>query len=356
MVDQWGSWVANFGTKRIRIGATIVPYVFSDRIDFYLGVDFESEYAINDPSNEWRVTGDWTRDWDDVSGGVNIPSGGGTKVLWSEAVSSGHLYRVYGSPGQTLTASMTASIRNLFEDNKTATVSYSESATIPAVKPSAPALTATTSSASAISLSWTAPNNGGSTITGYTLQRSTSSTSGFTTIYTGTGRTFSSTGLTRATTYYYRVLATNSVGSSSYSTVRSATTLALAPNAPTAFTATPDVTTVELSWTAPTNNGGSAITGYTVKRGTTTLGHTGTGTTFTDTGLTPATAYSYTVAAVNAIGTSPTASVSTTTIGGVVNYWNGTAYVKILPKIWNGTAWVDANARIWNGTEWKYGI
>lgn len=90
------------------------------------------------------------------------------------------------------------------------------------------------------------------------------------------------------------------------------------PSAPTSFTATAvsGGTSVNLSWAAPSNNGGGAITSYTLKRGATTI-YTGSGTSFTNTGLTPVTAYSYTVLATNSAGNGPTASASATTSAGV---------------------------------------
>jgi len=42
--------------------------------------------------------------------------------------------------------------------------------------------------------------------------------------------------------------------------------------------------------------------------------------------------------------------------GGIINVWNGSAWVDGTPKVWNGSTWVTAQARVWNGTEWKYGI
>jgi len=90
------------------------------------------------------------------------------------------------------------------------------------------------------------------------------------------------------------------------------------PTAPQSFTATAvsGGTSVNLSWAAPSSNGGAAITGYTLKNGATTV-YTGTGTSITQTGLTPATAYSYTVLATNSVGDGPTASASATTSAGV---------------------------------------
>jgi Fibronectin type III domain len=97
-----------------------------------------------------------------------------------------------------------------------------------ATKPGIPTnLSATVLSSSEIDLSWNAPtNDGGSPITGYRIQSSTDGST-WTTIVknTGTtGTTYSDTGLFSNTTYYYRVFALNSVGSSYRSNIASATT------------------------------------------------------------------------------------------------------------------------------------
>jgi len=139
------------------------------------------------------------------------------------------------------------------------------------------------------------------------------------------------------------------------------------PTAPTSFTATAvsGGTSVNLSWAAPASNGGATITSYTLKRGATTI-YTGSGTSYTNTGLTPVTAYSYTVLATNSIGDGPTASTSVTTSAGVPSapvlsgyqttqgdseypsyhyiYWtvpanNGSAITGYRVEYFNGTSW-----------------
>lgn len=72
-----------------------------------------------------------------------------------------------------------------------------------------------------------------------------------------------------------------------------------APTVPTGLSATPGNTQVALSWTASTDAVG--VTGYKVRRGGTVVG-TPSGTSYTDTGLTNGTSYSYTVSAVDAAG------------------------------------------------------
>src|SRR5438445_989087 len=94
--------------------------------------------------------------------------------------------------------------------------------------PTAPtSLTSTAASSSQINLSWTAPYNGSSTITGYQIDRSVNSDSIWSTIVsntTSTSTTYSNTGLSLNTTYNYRVSAINSIGTSNSSNTASATT------------------------------------------------------------------------------------------------------------------------------------
>lgn len=93
---------------------------------------------------------------------------------------------------------------------------------------------------------------------------------------------------------------------------------ALAPAAPTGLTVTPSAAQAVLSWTAPTNNGGAAITDYFIQFSSnagssySTFSHAAsTATTATITGLS-AGSYLFRVSATNSVGTgSPVTSSST---------------------------------------------
>ena len=186
--------------------------------------------------------------------------------------------------------------------------------------PAAPtAVTATPGNASA-QVSWTAPANGGSAITSYTVTPFIGTTAQTPATVTGSPPATSTTvtGLTNGTAYTFTVTATNAIGTGPASAPSSAVTptAPTAPAAPTAVTATAGNASAQVSWTAPAN-GGSAITSYTVTPfiGTTaqtptTVTGTPPATTTTVSGLTNGTAYTFTVTATNAIGTGPASAPS----------------------------------------------
>ncbi len=158
-------------------------------------------------------------------------------------------------------------------------------------------------------LSFTAPTNtGGSAITGYTV---TALPGGITA--TGTSSPITVTGLTNGVAYTYTVTATNAVGAGTSSGASSAVTSPItAPGTPTTISASGGNGSATLSFTAPTNTGGSAITGYIVTASPGGITATGTSSPITVTGLTNGVAYTYTVTATNAVGagTSSTATVT----------------------------------------------
>lgn len=117
-----------------------------------------------------------------------------------------------------------------------------------------------------ITLSWTAPNSGGSPITDYIIQRKVNGAldSTYVTISDGvsTNTNYTNTGLTNGTLYVFRVAAVNSVGSSVFSNPSIPIRPATIPNAPTGLAASPNNNgTITLSWIAP-YDGGATITDY----------------------------------------------------------------------------------------------
>ncbi len=198
--------------------------------------------------------------------------------------------------------------------------------------PEAPAnLTAAASGPTRIDLSWTAPsNNGGSSITGYRIQVSPSGTGNWTNLVGNTRNTntiYAHTDLSPGTTHHYRIRAINSVDAGPPSNVASATTTAAtAPDAPSNLTATASGRTeITLSWRAPSNNGGAAVTGYQIEvsanaGGSWTNLETNTGsaaTTYTHTGLTEGDTRHYRVSAINSVGTGTPSNVASATTGAV---------------------------------------
>ncbi|MGO8672197.1 MAG: beta strand repeat-containing protein, partial [Capsulimonadaceae bacterium] len=186
----------------------------------------------------------------------------------------------------------------------TSAQSTEASATPEPTIPSAPASLAATAGNTQVALSWT----GSTGATTYNVYRGTATDGESTTaIATGiTGVSYTNTGLTNGTSYFYKVAAVNGGGTSSQSTEASATPEPPIPAAPTGLTATAGNAQVALSWTASTG-----ATTYNVYRGTATgaesttaIATAVTGAAFTNTGLTNGTAYFYKVAAVNGGGTS----------------------------------------------------
>ena len=175
--------------------------------------------------------------------------------------------------------------------------------------PGAPSLSSASGGSGSVALVWSAPSsNGGSPVTGYRVYRGTSS-GGETLLATlGNVTGWTDSGVVNGTTYYYRVAALNAVGEGAQSNERSATpaVVVTVPGAPSLALGSGGGGNV-LVWSAPASNGGSAITGYRVYRGTSSGGETllvtvGNISTWADTGGANGTTYYYRVAAVNAVG------------------------------------------------------
>jgi len=252
--------------------------------------------------------------------------GGNWTTATSSTGSTSTTYSVTGLTNGTPYWFRVAAVGTLTGATLTGNLATTTAAVTPYTSPSAPIALSGTKGNGKVDLSWTAGSNGGSVITGYRVQYSTDG-SNWTTKTTNTGSSlpsYSVTGLTNGTPYYFQVSATNAAGTGPPAYIGSTpapgdtVTPYTNPDAPTSFTATPSNGAASLSWTAPTNTGGKAITGYEVQRSTdgttwTTLSSTITGTSYTASGLTNGTPYYFQVAALNdSTSISEWASVTTT--------------------------------------------
>ena len=162
-------------------------------------------------------------------------------------------------------------------------------------------------SSSEIDLSWT-DNDNSNNVNGFKIERKTPGGT-----YTQVGiagvniTSYQDTSLTCETTYYYRVLAYNGAGSSSYSTETSATTQAC-PTAPFNLQATAvSSSKIDLAWAENFYN----VDGFKIERKTgsegtySVLDTTGSNVTlYSNTGLSSSTTYYYRVYAYNSSGNS----------------------------------------------------
>ncbi len=179
--------------------------------------------------------------------------------------------------------------------------------------PDTPSGLAATAGNVQVTLAWTAPtSDGGSSITGYKVERSTDAGVTWTVLTASTGSSstsYTATGLTNGSAYAFRVSAVNAVGTGTASATASATP-DVVPGAPTSVATTSTHAEATVSWVAPASNGGTAVTGFTVAwtsnavQGMTSgsaMATAGT-TSYRLTGLVNGVTYAFTVTATNAAG------------------------------------------------------
>jgi hypothetical protein len=167
-------------------------------------------------------------------------------------------------------------------------------------------------------LTWTAAAGAAS----YKIERKLTIGGTYAQVGTSNTTSFDDTALTANSTYYYRVRATNQVGDGAYSAEVPVTTPALPPTATNSQLNSVTTTSVSFQWQDNANN----EDGYLIERQTGTNGFViianlppdtnpaPSTMTFTDTGLTPGTAYDYHIQSYNLAGYSDFAGVSTVTV------------------------------------------
>ena len=164
--------------------------------------------------------------------------------------------------------------------------------------PAAPTVTMTYSDSGKPKLTWNAVSGA----TSYRVFRSESRGSGYSLLGTTTSTSYTNTGAAAGKTYYYRVKAVNSVGTSGYSNIVSGKAKTAAPAAPSVTIGNSSTGKPQLTWKAV-----SGAVKYEVYRSTrqnsgySLLGTT-TSTSYVNTGASTGTTYYYRVKAVNRNG------------------------------------------------------
>ncbi|HVL87584.1 MAG TPA: fibronectin type III domain-containing protein [Candidatus Thermoplasmatota archaeon] len=183
--------------------------------------------------------------------------------------------------------------------------------------PSAPRNLTATGGNGQITLNWQAPQNGTS-ITNYKVFVSDANGGPYSLLATvGNVLTYTHTGLGQLVTKYYVVSAVNATGEGPQSNQASARTFG-PPSAPQNLQRAEGDAFISLSWQAPADNGGGAVSNYRVYRqvdcaGGFSLLASPTATSYNDTGLTNGRSYCYRVSAVNTYGEGP----QTGTVSGI---------------------------------------
>ena len=165
-------------------------------------------------------------------------------------------------PGLSYTARVKA--RNcLGESPYSPPATYTTQATVPAT-PDAPLVTA--ASEAQVSLRWAAPEDNGSEISGYQVERDDGRGGPFQFLHHGAGTACTAAGLASGLVYRFRVRAENEAGRSQWSAPAQARTAAATPSAPGAPAKLGcNQSSVSLAWAAPDHDGGSAVRAYEVE-------------------------------------------------------------------------------------------
>ena len=161
-----------------------------------------------------------------------------------------------------------------------------------------------------VHLTWETPvSDGNGNITEYRVYRGIAS--GSETLYASVNAStlnFTDTNVSNGVAYYYYVTAVNELGESEPSNEVSAVPCAV-PSPPRNLTAIAGNASVTLSWEPPADDGGMAVTNYTIYYGTISVNYTmnmtvGNITSYTITGLTNGQRYYFAVSAINEVGES----------------------------------------------------
>jgi hypothetical protein len=233
--------------------------------------------------------------------------------------------------------------------------------------PGAPTIGSATAGSNTASVGWTPPVfDGGSPITGYTIIALDAAGATAATVFaTAPAATATVTGLTNGQSYRLQVSASNAAGSGPFSAPSATVTPATVPGAPVIGTPIAGNASALVSWARPTSDGGSAITGYSVRVFDAANVQVGGfwpaaagATSLTVTGLANGSAVTFQVQASNAMGTgafsassaavTPAPTVPGAPIVGAATIGNGSALVSFAAPSNGGAAITGFLVRVVN--------
>ena len=244
-----------------------------------------------------------------------------TNVLTVSAIATGALAvgQVISGVDVTQYTTITAQLTGTAGSTGTYTVSVGQTVSSQSMSSSV-VIASITASTSSVQIPFVTGYDGGSPITAITAKVYAGST-----VYTASGSTspITVTSLPNSTVYSVTLTATNAIGTSAVSTGPFFKTPAVA-DAPTIGSATLVSGAVQVSFTAPTNNNGSTITGYTAVSSPSGITTSGATSPITMSGLASGTAYTFTVYATNAVGNSASSAASNSVTTAVPSASGGT--------------------------------
>ena len=264
----------------------------------------------------------------------NSSASGKPQLTWA-AVDGAAKYEIYRSTqqstGYTLLGTTTSTsyvntgaavgktyyykVRALNVDGAAGAYSSTVSGAAKAVAPAAPTVTMTYSDGGKPKLTWSAVSGAAS----YRVYRSESRGTGYSLLGTTTSTSYVNTGAAVGKTYYYRVKAVNSAGTSAYSNIVSGTARTPAPAAPVLKGGTSSASgKPQLTWAAV--DGAAKYDVYRSNRADGTFSKVGSTdkTTYVNTGAVKGVTYFYKIRAVGASGASGFSNTVAIHVAGVV--------------------------------------